>query len=126
MHNFTPLASLFGGILIGLSASAMLLIEGRIAGISGICAGILKPERGDVLWRWWFVAGLISGGVLLRIFLPGAYDFGIVRSYGVLSVADILVGFGTRLGNGCTAGHGVSGIARLSPRSIVATVIFIT
>jgi hypothetical protein len=104
----------------------MLLIEGRIAGISGICAGILKPERGDVLWRWWFVAGLISGGVLLRIFLPGVYDFGIVRSYGVLSVAGILVGFGTRLGNGCTSGHGVCGIARLSPRSIVATVIFIT
>jgi uncharacterized membrane protein YedE/YeeE len=125
VHNFTPFASLFGGILIGLSASAMLLLEGKIAGISGICAGILQPGKGDMFWRSWFVAGLIAGGVLLRIFLPNAYDFGIVRSYGVLAVAGLLVGFGTRLGNGCTSGHGVCGISRLSPRSIVATVTFI-
>jgi uncharacterized protein len=122
VHNFTPFAALFGGIL---SASAMLLLEGKIAGVSGICAGILQPEKGDTFWRTWFVAGLIAGGVLLRIFLPGAYDFGIVRSYGVLAVASLLVGFGTRLGNGCTSGHGVCGISRLSWRSTVATVTFI-
>jgi len=125
VHNFTPFAALLGGILIGLSASAMLLLEGKIAGISGICAGILQPGKGDTFWRSSFVAGLIAGGVLLRIFLPKAYDFGIVRSYGVLAVAGLLVGFGTRLGNGCTGGHGVYGISRLSPRSIVATVTFI-
>ena len=125
MHNFTPFAALFGGILIGLSASAMLLLEGKIAGISGICAGILQPAKGDTLWKSWFVAGLIAGGLPLRIFLPGAYDFGIARSYGVLAIAGLLVGFGTRLGNGCTSGHGVCGISRLSPRSIAATVTFI-
>jgi uncharacterized protein len=125
VHNFTPIASLLGGILIGLGASAMLLLEGKIAGISGICAGILKPEKGDTSWKFWFVAGLIAGGVLLRVFLPKAYDFGIVRSYPALAIAGVLVGFGTRLGNGCTSGHGICGISRLSPRSIVATVTFI-
>lgn len=125
MHNFTPVASLCGGILIGVSASAMLLLQGKIAGISGIFAGILKPARDDILWKLWFVAGLIAGGILLRIFLPGAYDFGEVRSYPVLVVAGLLVGFGTRLGNGCTSGHGVCGMSRLSPRSIVATATFI-
>jgi uncharacterized protein len=125
MHNFTPVASLCGGILIGASASAMLLLQGKIAGISGIFAGILKPAKGDTLWKLWFVAGLIVGGILLRIFLPGAYDFGEVRSYPVLAVAGLLVGFGTRLGNGCTSGHGVCGMSRLSPRSIVATATFI-
>lgn len=125
MHNFTPVASLCGGILIGVSASAMLLLQGKIAGISGIFAGILKPAKDDTLWKLWFVAGLIAGGILLRIFLPGAYDFGEVRSYPVLAVAGLLVGFGTRLGNGCTSGHGVCGMSRLSPRSIVATATFI-
>jgi len=125
MHNFTPLTSLSGGILIGVSASAMLLLQGKIAGISGIFAGILKPAEGDTLWKLWFVAGLIAGGVLLRIFLPGAYNFGEVRSYPVLMVAGLLVGFGTRLGNGCTSGHSVCGMSRLSPRSLVATVTFI-
>ena len=125
MHNFTPFGALLGGILIGLSASAMLLLEGKIAGISGICAGILQPAKGDTLWKSWFVAGLIAGGLLLRIFIPGAYDFGIVRSYGVLVIAGLLVGFGTRLGNGCTSGHGVCGISQLSPRSIVATLTFV-
>lgn len=125
MHNFTPVASLCGGILIGVSASAMLLLQGKIVGISGIFAGILKPAKDDTLWKLWFVAGLIAGGILLRIFLPGAYDFGEVRSYPVLVVAGLLVGFGTRLGNGCTSGHGVCGMSRLSPRSIVATATFI-
>jgi uncharacterized protein len=126
MHNFTPIASFSGGILIGLSASVMLLMEGKIAGISGIFAGILKPVKGEFLWKWCFVAGLLAGGHLLKIFLPRAFDFGIVRSYGVLVAAGLLVGFGTRLGNGCTSGHGVCGIGRLSPRSMVATTAFIS
>ena len=126
MNNITPMASLIGGIMIGLSASAMLLLEGKIAGISGIFAGVLSPTKGERLWKSSFVAGLLGGGVVLRMFLPGAFDFGIVRPYGLLAVAGLVVGFGTRLGNGCTSGHGVCGISRLSPRSIVATATFVT
>jgi uncharacterized membrane protein YedE/YeeE len=125
MHNFTPIASLLGGMLIGLSASAMLLLDGKIAGISGILAGVLKPVRGDTLWRVCFLAGLLAGGILLRIFFPSAFDFGIIRPLPMLIVAGLLVGFGTRLGSGCTSGHGVCGVSRLSPRSLVATATFI-
>lgn len=108
-----------------MSASTMLLLEGKIAGISGIFAGLLKPVEGDTLWKSCFVAGLLAGGMLLRGLVPIAYDFGVVRPYGTLAVAGLLVGFGTRLGNGCTSGHGVCGISRLSPRSMVATATFI-
>lgn len=125
MHNFTPLAALIGGILIGLSASAMLLLEGKIAGVSGIFAGVLLPAKGATAWKASFVAGLLAGGLLLRMLLPSAFDFGIIRPYGTLAIAGLLVGFGTRLGNGCTSGHGVCGISRLSPRSMVATMTFI-
>jgi len=125
MHNFTPVSALIGGILIGASASAMLLLEGEIAGISGIFAGALKPANRQWTWKACFVAGLIAGGVLLRILLPGAYDFGIIRSYSLLVIAGLLVGFGTRLGNGCTSGHGVCGIGRRSRRSMIATATFI-
>jgi uncharacterized protein len=125
MHNFTPFAALFGGILIGLASSALLLFEGRIAGISGIFAGALIPRKDETDWRVAFVGGLVAGGLMLRIVLPAAFDFGITRPYGVLMLAGLLVGFGTRLGNGCTSGHGVCGISRLSPRSIVATTVFI-
>jgi uncharacterized protein len=125
MHHFTPLASLLGGVLIGLSASAMLLLDGKIAGISGILAGMLKPVRGDTLWRICFLAGLLAGGLLLRSLLPGAFDFGIIRPFSLLALAGLLVGFGTRLGSGCTSGHGVCGVSRLSPRSLVATATFI-
>jgi uncharacterized protein len=125
MHNFTPLASLLGGILIGISASAMLLLDGKIAGISGIVAGVLRPVRGDTLWRICFLGGLLAGGLLLRILLPGAFDFGIIRPLPLLAAAGLLVGFGTRLGSGCTSGHGVCGVSRLSPRSLAATATFI-
>jgi len=125
MHNFTPFASLAGGILIGLGASAMLLLDGKIAGIGGILAGVLKPVGGDTLWRICFLAGLFVGGLSLRILLPGAFDFGIIRPLPMLIIAGLLVGFGTRLGSGCTSGHGVCGVSRLSPRSLVATATFI-
>jgi uncharacterized membrane protein YedE/YeeE len=125
MTNFTPFASLVGGVLIGLSASAMLLLDGKITGISGIVAGLLRPIRGETVWRACFVAGLFTGGLLLRLVLPGAFAFGIVRSWPVLVLAGLLVEFGTRLGNGCTSGHGVCGVSRLSGRSIVATATFI-
>ena len=125
MHNFTPVTALLGGMLIGLSASAMLLLDGKIAGISGILAGVLKPMKGDVLWRICFLGGLLAGGLLLRILLPGSFNFGIIRPFPILIIAGLLVGFGTRLGSGCTSGHGVCGISRLSMRSLVATGTFI-
>ncbi len=125
MQNFTPVASLIGGVLIGLSASTMLLFDGKITGISGIFAGIFRPTKGDTLWKVCFLAGLLVGGALLRVYLPRAFDFGVVRSWGVLAIAGLLVGIGTRLGNGCTSGHGVCGVSRLSARSIVATATFV-
>jgi len=125
MHNFTPLAALLGGVLIGLSASVMLLLGGKIAGVSGILAGVLKPVEGDALWRTCFLAGLLAGGLLLRELMPSAFDFGLIRPFPVLAVAGLLVGFGARLGSGCTSGHGVCGMGRLSPRSLVATATFI-
>ncbi len=125
MHNFTPISASIGGILIGLSAAVMLLVDGKIAGISGILGGVLKPTKGDTSWRVCFLAGLLAGGLLLRLVLPSAFDFGIIRPYPLLVIAGLLVGFGTRLGSGCTSGHGVCGVSRLSPRSIVATGTFI-
>jgi uncharacterized protein len=124
MANFTPFASLAGGILIGLSAAAILLFDGKIAGISGILAGVLRPVKSDTSWRVCFVGGLLGGGLILRVLLPQAFEFGTVRSIGALVLAGLLVGAGTRLANGCTSGHGVCGVARLSVRSIVATAIF--
>jgi uncharacterized protein len=126
MHNFTPISSITGGILIGFAAGAMLLLDGKIAGVSGIVAGLLRPVAGDTLWRSCFIAGLLAGGLLLRLLDPAAYAFTLQRSAGAIVCAGLLVGFGTRLGNGCTSGHGVCGISRLSPRSLIATGTFIT
>jgi len=125
MEQFTPLPSLIGGMLIGLSASAMLLFNGKIAGISGIVAGLLSPTKNDTLWRGVFIAGLLTGGLLLRIVSPQVFPMGISRSWAALVLAGMLVGFGTRLGNGCTSGHGVCGLSRFSPRSLIATLTFI-
>jgi uncharacterized protein len=125
MSNFTPFASFAGGLLIGLSAAAMLLFDGKIAGVSGILAGVLQPVKSDTAWRLFFVGGLLSGGLILRALLPPSFAFGTLHSIPALAVAGLLVGAGTRLGNGCTSGHGVCGVARLSGRSMVATAVFI-
>ncbi len=124
MQSFTPFTSLAGGLLIGAAVSALWLLGGRLAGISGIMAGLLTPRRGEIAWRALFVAGLVAGGLGVALVAPGAFAFSIDRSAGALVVAGLLVGVGTRLGSGCTSGHGVCGIGRLSPRSMVATLVF--
>jgi uncharacterized protein len=124
MEHFTPLASLIGGMLIGLSASMLLLCDGKIAGISGIVAGMLSPAKYDTLWRVVFIAGLLIGGFLLRVFSPQIFAISIPRSWGAFILAGLLVGFGTRLGNGCTSGHGVCGLSRGAKRSLIATLAF--
>ncbi|MFW5924722.1 MAG: YeeE/YedE family protein [Myxococcota bacterium] len=125
MTEFTPLASLVGGLMIGTSAALLLLANGRIAGISGIAGGLLtRPPRGDVAWRAVFLAGLLAGGAVMMLWNPGLFAFELDRSLLALAGAGLLVGFGTRLGNGCTSGHGVCGISRFSVRSIAATGTF--
>lgn len=122
--NFTPLASTLGGVLIGLSASLLLLSQSRIAGISGIVGGLLTPKPGDLGWRAAFVAGLMLAGVTALSLSPASLSAETDRSTAALVIAGLLVGFGTRLGNGCTSGHGVCGLARRSPRSLVSVVAF--
>jgi uncharacterized membrane protein YedE/YeeE len=122
---FTPVSSLVGGVLIGLSAAALLIGHGRIAGISGILDGALRNRGGELTWRLLFLAGLVGGGLLLTWIRPQAFPTHHESSGPLLMAAGLLVGFGTRLGNGCTSGHGVCGIGRLSPRSILATLTFI-
>jgi len=124
---FTPVASLLGGALIGLSASALLVLNGRVAGISGIVGGIVQPRRGEVAWRVAFFSGLLLGGVIVARLVPGS----IAPRQGtapmaLIALAGLLVGFGTQLSGGCTSGHGVCGVSRLSTRSIVAVVTFMT
>jgi len=121
MNALQPFA---GGVLIGISAGAVLFFLGKVAGISGIAGGFLAARPGDRLWRGCFIAGLLAGGALLHALDPAAVQFGLERSLPTLAVAGVLVGYGTRLGNGCTSGHGVCGVARGSRRSIVATLTF--
>ena len=122
-NAFTPWASLAGGVLIGIAAAMFVLLNGRIAGISGVLGGLLKPVRGDVAWRAAFVLGLVGAPLLYALFaaLP---RLTIDAGYGALVAAGLLVGVGTRYGAGCTSGHGVCGLSRGSPRSIVATASF--
>jgi uncharacterized membrane protein YedE/YeeE len=124
MADFTPVSSLLGGLLIGSAASLLLVASGRIAGISGILGGLIDRPKGETGWRVAFLAGLLAGGFVLRVLVPGAIAAPAVSSPFVLVLAGLLVGFGTRLGNGCTSGHGVCGVSRLSPRSIAATATF--
>jgi uncharacterized membrane protein YedE/YeeE len=123
VSSFTPIASLAGGLLIGASASALLLLNGRVAGISGIFSGTLAPRAGDVSWRVLFLGGLLAGGWLVARWSPVAIEA--PRQPLVLTIlAGLLVGFGTRLGGGCTSGHGLCGLSQMSLRSLFATVTF--
>jgi uncharacterized protein len=122
-NHFTPWASLAGGILIGLSAAMLVLLNGRIAGISGIVGGLLQPRAGDVSWRATFVAGLVLSPFVYQLFEP-LPQLRIDASTATLVLAGLLVGIGTRYGSGCTSGHGVCGLARRSPRSLTATLTF--
>lgn len=121
---FTPLASLGGGVLIGLAAAMFVLLNGRIAGISGILGGLLRPAAGDVAWRVAFVAGLVGAPVVYAAVSGASPVLQIDAGWGTLVVAGLLVGIGTRYGAGCTSGHGVCGLSRLSPRSLAATATF--
>ena len=121
--HFTPWAALAGGMLIGLAAALLILFNGRIAGISGILGGLLRPRSGDLGWRIAFLAGLIGTPLLWQLWQalpPVQVDAGTPA----LIVAGLLVGVGVRYGAGCTSGHGVCGLSRLSPRSLVATIVF--
>jgi len=122
-NHFTPLAALTGGVLIGIAAAMFALLNGRIAGISGVLGGLLRPAKGDRAWRIAFVLGLVGAPALylLAAALPKPQ---IDAGYGALILAGLLVGIGTRYGAGCTSGHGVCGLSRLSPRSLVATAAF--
>lgn len=124
LENFTPISGLIGGLLIGLAAALMLLLNGRISGISGIVGGLLAPRGSDTGWRVAFVAGLLLGALAYALATGRDALVNVQASVPVLVVAGLLVGFGTQLGSGCTSGHGLCGVARLSKRSVVATAVF--
>lgn len=114
-----------GGIIIGIAVSLMLLLNGRVTGISGILNGALMPAKGDAQWRVLFIIGLFTGGLFLKTVKPDVFNNELPINIPTTVIAGLLVGFGTIMGSGCTSGHGVCGISRLSLRSIVATMIFI-
>jgi uncharacterized membrane protein YedE/YeeE len=126
MENFTPVSALIGGLLIGASAALFLLFNGRIAGISGILGGLIHPIRSELGWRFAFLGGLLSAPLLCAAAGVRLPPVSVTADVTLLVVAGLLVGFGTRLGAGCTSGHGVCGIGRGSPRSIAATLVFMT
>jgi len=124
--HFTPWLSLVGGILLGLASAAFILVNGRILGISGILGGLLSPRVGDIGWRIAFLLGMAaSPWVASLIFPEGLMEAPRIETgYAAIAIAGLLVGFGTRYGSGCTSGHGVCGLSRLSPRSLVSTLTF--
>lgn len=121
--HFTPWTSLAGGLLIGAAAAMLVLLNGRIAGISGIVVGLLPPRRGEIAWRLAFLAGLFAAPLAMLLVGQSVVPR-IDAGFGTLIVAGLLVGIGTSYGSGCTSGHGVCGLSRLSPRSLVATAAF--
>ena len=124
MTEFEILMPLTGGILIGIAASMMLLFNGKVAGVSGIFGGMLFQQGKERAWQLSFIAGLIAGGILLYIINAEFFENSSGRGLFIATIAGLLVGIGTRVGGGCTSGHGVCGIGRLSGRSLVATVTF--
>lgn len=124
MTEFTPGSALAGGLLIGASASLLLILNGRIAGISGIVAGLFQRDLREVAWRAAFVVGVVLAPLLYGVLFSRLTTVTFDASTGVILIAGLLVGFGTRLGTGCTSGHGVCGLSRASPRSLVATALF--
>ena len=125
MAYSTVLSALGGGALIGLAAALLMYFNNRTAGISGIAAGILPPWKNDLGWRLWFLSGLVLSAPIW-VLLGGSVHIQLDTPLSVLAIAGLLVGYGTRLGGGCTSGHGICGNARLSVRSIVATLVFMT
>jgi uncharacterized membrane protein YedE/YeeE len=126
MDNFTPISALTGGMLIGVSAGLLLWFNGRIAGISGILNGLLYPQPSDSSWRLLFLIGLISGsGIYISLFPNDLINAHTNLPVALVALGGFLVGFGTRMGGGCTSGHGVCGLGRLSIRGFVATVTFL-
>lgn len=124
MEVQTWISAAIGGGIIGLASALLLAFNGRIAGISGITGGLISPTRGEVSWRLMFLVGLLGGGFLMALLMPEAFTASPRSTFWVVA-AGLLVGFGTRLGSGCTSGHGVCGLSRFSPRSLVATLTFI-
>ncbi len=124
MTGFTPVDALIGGGLIGLAVALLLAANGRVTGISGIVGGLIRPDKQGTAWRWVFLTGLVAGVALYRLAGGPLTDIEITTSPGILIAGGVLVGFGTQIGAGCTSGHGVCGIGRLSPRSMVATMVF--
>ena len=124
--HFTPWLSLGGGILLGLASAAFILVNGRILGISGILGGLLVPRLGDIAWRITFLLGMAASPFVSSLILPSGYLEAprIEAGYIAIAIAGLLVGFGTRYGSGCTSGHGVCGLSRLSPRSLVSMLTF--
>ena len=125
-NHFTPWTSLAGGVLLGLASALFILLNGRILGISGIVGGLLPPKRGDISWRISFLLGLLAAPWVVQRVAPAQWITSprIDASTGMVIVAGLLVGLGTRYASGCTSGHGVCGLSRLSPRSMVATGVF--
>jgi uncharacterized protein len=122
--EFTPISGLIGGLLIGLAVALTLLLNGRIAGISGIVGGLVDPKAGDAGWRAAFVIGLPLGALVFILVAGGPAPVDVLASPPAILIGGLLVGFGTRMGAGCTSGHGVCGLALLSWRSVVATAVF--
>ena len=124
--NFTPWASLAGGVLLGAASALFVLLNGRVLGISGILGGLLPPKQGDAGWRVSVLLGMFSAPLVYGLLAPEGFIKApqIDASFGLVVVAGLLVGLGTRYGSGCTSGHGVCGLSRLSPRSLVATLAF--